>query len=358
MLFKKIVNALCKTLIHGTANCLILLAIYLGELLIYTFKRPFRDSWVNLSQLLSSICNLAAITAATCPIFSPDFEFPPWISYAVLVLSSIATGFIAFTILFGSMLQLGLALSNSTGVLSTAFSTLAAVALWVRLQLIFFACGKRRPQAIVDITTSSEVDLEETVGKENEERHMVYEVRMDLIWAMDMGVIADDQEGFKEAVRQEVAASINGNSCKVQVISLQPLLEAGASEDQAFTRVFLAIEADVCGDGRDAWEISDMLKSQVEDPNSQLMRGLCCDVISADVGLAKRTPSSEKILHIGILHTKEADNEDTLGFQERLCIIKDREMTFFKMEDVAVHDRNYDVESSVPVFSIPCDGRA
>lgn len=357
MLSKKIVNALCKSIIHGTANCLVLLPMYFGELLIYAWKRPFRDSWVNISQLLSATCNLAAIMAAASPILFPDFDFPPWISDAVLVLSSIATGFTAFTTLFGSVVQLGVALSNSTGFLSTAISTLAA-ALWVRLQLLFFARGKRKAQAIVDNAKSSEVDLEQTVGTENEEGHSVHEVRMDLIWATNMVVIADDQVGFKDAIRSEVTASVNGNLSKVHVVSLQPQLEAGASGHQASTRVILAVEADVCGDGCDASEIANMLKAQVEDADSQLMRGLCGSTISAEVGLSKRTSSSKTLQHIGILETVAADNEDTLGLEERFCIIKDGEMSFFKIEDVAVYNRTYDTDSSVPVFSIPCDGRA
>ena len=147
VLLKKIFTALTKHLLDGSHNAITNIVIYTIDLILFAWKRPFRDNLVNLSQSLVVASNLMAVVIAAFPVLLPDNLVPAWVRGPVVMW---------FTTASASVLALAAVLDpvfKVLGVMSFVGSKLAQInigpfvgvlyaAVMARLQVIFLGRSK------------------------------------------------------------------------------------------------------------------------------------------------------------------------------------------------------------------------
>lgn len=235
----------------------------------------------------------------------------------------------------------------------------AGSVLWVRLQLIFFDRGKKQAQEIVDSQAaaqkaSQDVEAAEqrkpATGQDGQDQ----EVRMDLIFDVDMSAIADDKQGFKTTVIREIADSLGGRADKIRVLSLQPYAVTHLDSAMNRVRLVLALDADVSDQFCDASDVVNELKRRTANPDSRLMQGVLAHVREAHGGVAEKPAAPGDAVHASMLSVHDEGNPDSV--REHYCVLKDGEVKCYRVEDLVVTDKQYDLEASVPVESFSCNG--
>ena len=111
-----------------------------------------------------------------------------------------------------------------------------------------------------------------------EQTNETEEVRLELVFDMDVNEIDGDEEWFTESIAQDVAKTVGGDPSKVRIISLV----AGS------IRVLMTLDEGICGDGRGALDVANDLQQQAADPNSPLKSGgITGATMGANVMIAK-----------------------------------------------------------------------
>jgi hypothetical protein len=321
------------------ANALILMMVYTIELVILVWKRPFRDGWVNISGIFTAVSNFLAIWVAAAPIVLPDFEGPDWLSEVSMPLAIVSTAILAGGTLLGPI---------------TDFGTGLATVLWVRLQLICFDRGKRQAQRMVDAAVVAH-DVEAGAGEGKED---VEEVRMELVFDIDMSVIAGDKDGFKTAIIEEVATALGGDTAKIRVLSLQPYAVTRLDSVKNQVRLLLALDGDVSDEFCEAPQVVEELKRKTANPDSRLMQNHFAHVTEAYGCVAKKPAESDDLACRNMLALRAEDGplNRSLGTAASYCVLERGEFKCFEVENLVVTDKHYDLEASVPLHSFSCDG--
>jgi len=338
------------------ANALLLIMVYMIEFVILVWKRPFRDGWLNISGVLTSFSNFLSIGVAALPLVFPDFEFPGWLSDVSMQLAIVSTAILAGGTLLGPFTNICSKFSPSASLLMTSLSGLADV-LWVRLQLICFDRGKKQAQRVVDAAAARKAVHDAEAGP-REGNGDVEEVRMELVFDIDMGVIADDKEGFKAAIVKEVATALGGDSAKIRVLSLQPYAVTHLDSKRNQVRLLLALDADVSDQFCEAPQVVEELKRKTANPDSRLMQNHFAHVTEAYGCVAKKPAESDDLACRNMLALRAEDGplNRSLGTAASYCVLERGEFKCFEVENLVVTDKHYDLEASVPLHSFSCDG--
>jgi len=336
------------------ANALILVMVYMIELVLLVWKRPFRDGWVNISGVLTTFSNFFAIGMAALPIVLPDFEAPDWLSDTAMQLAIVSTAILAAGTLLGPVTDVCSKAVPSVSLLMTSLSGLASV-LWVRLQLICFDRGKKQAQRVVDAAAAPKAahDAEAGPGEGKEDAE---EVRMELVFDVDMSEIADDKEGFKAAIVEEIATALGGDNTKIRVLSLQPYTRLDSQRNQV--RLLLALDAGVSDQFCAAPQVVEEIKRKTANPDSRLMQNLFAHVTEAYGCVAEKPAESDDLVRGSMLSVQAEDCPLNLSSKTaaRYCVLERGEVKCFEVESLVVKDKQYDLEASVPFHSFSCDG--
>ena len=376
---RKIVDPVVKNLLTGRVNAGVVVLIRILDFVIFTAARPFRDRWITYSQIITSICNLWAITAVVLPILLPDFLPPFFLSVdKVVAIASAATAILSGAAVIDALRSLLVPLLGALGNLGGQAGSTFVGHLWGRFQKIALARSYKAAQANVK-SAQDKAAVDSEAGQDVEDKEPdLKPVKIQLVLDMDMRDVAADEEGFKRSIQQDVARSVCDDASKVRVLSL----EAGS------IIVNILLDKDLRGDAQAA---AMDLQRQADDPNSQLKQGCClascfpaprppCLYISSRLptphlsffhstlhyvwnslaGVCTRATLSVKIVaqpaestsHVGLL--KASYDSTDIKFANRLLALNNGFLSLFKPEDMVVVGRGYCVESSTPIVSLCC----
>ena len=151
VLLKKIFTALTKHLLDGSHNAITNIVIYTIDLILFAWKRPFRDNMVNFSQGLAAASNFMAVLIAAFPVLLPEHLVPAWFRGPVVMwLSTASASVLALAAILdpvvkalGGMYWVGSSVGSMlTQIRIGSFVAVLYGVVWARLQVMFLGRSK------------------------------------------------------------------------------------------------------------------------------------------------------------------------------------------------------------------------